>query len=254
MKQSRSLSQIFLRDRRFIQKIMDAVPFAGRDVLEIGPGSGVMTERIASCARSLSCVELDSRFAAALGARFSAQKTVTIVNVNILSYDLSLLTCKPLIFGNVPYAISNELIRYLVNSRTRFDTAYLTVQKEFADKLAARVSTKPFSFLSCYIQYYARVERLFDIPAAAFSPIPKVDSSFVSLDFYQKLPFPALSEERLFMIIRAAFSQRRKKIANSLRAFIADTAIFESLAIAPAARAENVSLAQYVALANLQGP
>ncbi|MBU2103327.1 MAG: 16S rRNA (adenine(1518)-N(6)/adenine(1519)-N(6))-dimethyltransferase RsmA [Candidatus Omnitrophota bacterium] len=250
MKQSRSLGQVFLTDVRYIQRIVDHLPLDNALVLEIGPGLGALSERILTRTEFLYCVELDGRFAKALGKRFQHDSRLTVMNADIRSFDLSSLPRAPVIVGNIPYAISNDLMRYLVANRHFFSCAFLTVQREFADKLAARVSTKSFSYLSCYIQYYARVEKLFDIPARAFSPVPKVDSTFIKITFYRQVPHCASDESHLFTIVRAAFSQRRKKISNSLRSFIEDPTILKSLGIASCARAENISLSQYVALAN----
>lgn len=250
MKQSRSLGQVFLADVQYIRRIIAHLPLTNTLILEIGPGLGALSERILERTESLYCVELDGRFAKALEKRFEHDPRFTIINADIRSFDLSRLPSAPLIVGNIPYAISNDLMRYLVANRHLCNSIFLTVQREFADKLTARVSTKPFSYLSCYIQYYARIEKIFDIPARAFSPAPKVDSTFIALTFYRDLPHPASDENYLFALVRAAFSQRRKKVGNSLRSFIKNQAILESLGIKPCARAENISVSEYVALAN----
>jgi 16S rRNA (adenine1518-N6/adenine1519-N6)-dimethyltransferase len=154
------------------------------------------------------------------------------------------------VFSNAPYQISNPLILYLVKNRAYIKKAYLTFQKEFVNKLIAGPSNSAYGFLSCYLQYYAKVNKIFDIPAKAFSPVPKVDSSFISIDFYKELPQTAKDEDFLFKLIRKAFSQRRKKISNSLSQFTSSQHFFSSLKISPDVRAENISLKQYVAIAN----
>jgi 16S rRNA (adenine1518-N6/adenine1519-N6)-dimethyltransferase len=250
MKLSKSLSQVFLKDINYIDKILHSLDTGGEEVLEIGPGTGEISSKLCAKTKFLYCVELDSRFISVLKEKFKNSTNVEIIHGDILEFKLSFLGKKLIIFGNIPYQISNSLVGYLVENRKYVKKAYLTLQKEFAEKLAAQVSTKAYGFLSCYVQYYAEVEKLFDIPARAFFPAPKVDSSFVRLEFYEKSPYAAANEDFLFQIIRRAFSQRRKKISNSLNLPGGSKYFLSSLNIEANKRAENLSLKEYMFIAN----
>lgn len=266
MRPRRLLSQVFLRDKKYIYKILDILPIEGEEVLEIGAGMGNISEYICSKTGHLYCLEIDKRFSDFLKKKFSSQKKVTVIHTDILKFPLSRLGKKVIIFGNVPYRISSLLIEYLVRYRRYIKKAYLTFQKEFVQKLIACASSKYYSALSCYIQYYAKAEKLFDIPAKSFWPRPGVKSSFVKLEFYSQPPYkvnpvpPAKAggfrgrgvnvEELLFTIIRKAFSKRRKKITNALSLPGDKYDFFTSLAIDPNKRAEDLSLKEYVSIVN----
>ncbi|MEI8349991.1 MAG: 16S rRNA (adenine(1518)-N(6)/adenine(1519)-N(6))-dimethyltransferase RsmA [Candidatus Omnitrophota bacterium] len=250
MKLSHSLGQVLLKDKACIEKILATLEISGQNVLEIGPGTGEITGRILEAARFLYCVELDTRFYNLLREKFKSSHTIEIFNQDILDFKLCELNTTVVVFGNVPYQISNNLMRYLTDNRQYIQKAYLTLQKEFVDKLIARVSTKSYGFLSCFIQYYARIEKVFDIPAKAFVPVPNVDSSFIRLEFYGQPPYLAKNEIFLFKVIRGAFSQRRKKIINAL-AFLQDIKkVLLALDIDSSLRPENLSLQDYVRISD----
>jgi 16S rRNA (adenine1518-N6/adenine1519-N6)-dimethyltransferase len=253
MKLSKSLGQVFLKDNNYISRILDSLDIEGEDVLEIGAGDGRMSELIADKAKFLYCLEVDGRLYRLLTKKFAGSSRLEVIHKDILKFPLSALNKQLVIFGNVPYQISNYIIRYLVDNRTFIKRAYLTFQKEFVHKLVAQPSTKAYGALSCYLQFYAKAQKVFDIPARAFSPVPKIDSSFMKIEFYAQSPYSVKDPEHLFKIIRRAFSQRRKKIVNSLPALKGKQDLLVSLGIPFDARAENVSLVQYAALANKLG-
>lgn len=250
MKQRRSFGQVFLKDKRYIQKILDNLELEGEIVLEIGPGRGAITDYLSGRAKHLYCVEVDRRFCNFLQAKFSKKKNVEIIHADILKFPLSKLGKNIIVFGNIPYHISSELIKYLIDYRKCICRAYLTFQKEFVQKITAKPSSNGYNFLSCYLQYYAAIERLFDIKASAFEPVPKVNSTFSKITFYPKLPLVAENEDFLFKVIRKAFSGRRKKIVNSLPVPEDKLKFFSALKIDPNLRAENISLEEYVSIAN----
>ena len=249
MRQKRSLSQVFLNDEKYIEKIVSSLDIAGETVLEIGPGAGAVSEYLVHRAKGFICVEIDSRFCKVLKEKFSQNSNVEVIRADILKFPLSKIGGKIVVFGNVPYQISSDIIEYLISHRSQIKRAYLTFQKEFTEKLLAKPSSTYYGIISCRIQYYARIKKIFDIPAASFYPKPKIDSTFVELEFYKKLPFRAKDEKLLFEVITKAFSQRRKKIINSLT--IAEPKeVLSSLKINPSLRAEDLSLEEYVAIAN----
>lgn len=256
MRLSKSLGQVFLKDKHYIEKILSVLDIDGKEVLEIGPGEGVMTRHLINRAQFLYCVELDHRFCEYLRGQFGERQNIEIVHNDILKYSLCALKKQLIVFGNIPYQISNHLIHYFIDNRRFITTAYITVQKEFADKLIAQSSTKAYGFLSCCIQYYADVKKLFDIPAKAFCPCPKVDSSFVKMQFFSVDAHntPSVNENALFATIRKAFSARRKKISNSLNIPKEKYAFLADCGISCDARAENISLEQYKILAHIVYP
>ncbi|UCC94709.1 MAG: ribosomal RNA small subunit methyltransferase A [Candidatus Omnitrophota bacterium] len=250
MKPSRSLGQVFLRDKTYVKRILSSLDFKGKVICEIGSGRGEVSQYLVRNAKFLYCVELDLRFCELLQKQFGHLKNVKIIHQDILKLPLSSLPEKLIVFGNVPYQISNHLIRYLVHNRARIERAYLTLQKEFAQKLIAKAARPNYGFLSCYAQYYARITKLFDIPRQAFMPRPKVNSSFIAIEFYPQPIHRAVRPELLFEIIRKAFLQRRKKIINSLPFLKGKDDLLDALNISPAARAQELPLKTYVDLAN----
>ncbi|MCM8830837.1 MAG: 16S rRNA (adenine(1518)-N(6)/adenine(1519)-N(6))-dimethyltransferase RsmA [Candidatus Omnitrophica bacterium] len=251
MKFYRSFGQIFLKDNFYKKKILDNIVIKDEVVVEIGSGLGEITSELAKNAKYIYCVEIDKRFIDFLKDRFINNQNVKIVHCDILDFDFSQFDKKVVVFGNVPYQISNFLIRYLVKNSQFIKFAYLTLQKEFAKKLIAKVSTKDYCFLTCFIQYYALVEKLFDIPNFAFFPKPKVDSTFLKIDFTAKKEYNFENEKILFDIIRRAFTHRRKKIINSLLFLKEKIEFLKSVNIDTNLRAENLSLQDYINLAKI---
>jgi len=250
IKQKRSLGQIFLKDKRYIQKILNQLSISKKTVVEIGPGTGEISALLAKQVRRLYCVEIDSGLYNILCKRFCAQANIEIIRADILDFALSKLGKKIIVFGNVPYYISSQLIEYLICYHKCIDKAYLTFQKEFAQKLLAEEGQSQYTFLSCHIQYYAKVKKMLDIPAGAFDPHPKVDSSFINLKFRKYPLYKVKSEKLLFRTIRTAFSNRRKKIINSLPISGNKADFFSQLKIDPDLRPQNLSLKEYVLIAN----
>jgi 16S rRNA (adenine1518-N6/adenine1519-N6)-dimethyltransferase len=249
MKPKRWLGQFFLQDRTYQQKILEHLDIEGEGVLEIGPGKGQMSLHLSRKAKNLYCLEIDPRLCSFLTDIFVDQPGVQVIHADILKFPLSRLGQKLVIFGNIPYRISSRLITYLVENRSHIKRAYLTLQDEFSRKLLAPVSTEHYSFISCYVQYHAHLRRLLDIPPGAFWPRPKVNSTFVSMEFLPR-PHPAATdEEHLFKVIGKAFRNRRKKISNSLPV-PGGRAFFEGLDVSPDSRAEDITLEEYVRLAN----
>ncbi|MDD5429934.1 MAG: rRNA adenine dimethyltransferase family protein, partial [Candidatus Omnitrophica bacterium] len=165
---------------------------------------------------------------------------------DILNFPIQKLNKKVVVLGNVPYYISSSLIDYLICNRRYIYSAHLTLQKEFARKLTAVPATKPYCALSCYAQYYSDINRYFDIPAGAFKPTPKVDSTFISLEFYRKPRYGCKNEVFLFKVIDSAFSQPRKKIVNLMPGVKNKCDFFSRLNVDPNARPQELSLVDYI--------
>ncbi|MBD3263707.1 MAG: ribosomal RNA small subunit methyltransferase A [Candidatus Omnitrophica bacterium] len=211
------LGQIFLKDTKYIEKISSCIPAAGRILVEIGGGKGAITDILSRRARFVYCIELDKNLCVFLRKKFKNRNSLKIINADILKTDIEKLGDNLIVCGNIPYYISSELIVYMVFRRSAVEKAYFTVQKEFARRLTAQPGDEGYGYMSCYIQYYAKLKKIFDIPKGAFLPHPKINSSFIEFDFSHRSPLSAEEERVLFEIIQKAFSNRRKKVINSLK-------------------------------------
>lgn len=251
MNNRRLLGQIFLSDKKYIDRIINSLNITGETVVEIGPGKGVMTEGILGKAKFLQCVEIDKILCVLLRDKFNQFSNLEIFQGNILKFSFAHLSAPVIVFGNIPYQISKDLIKYLIKNRRYIKKAYLTCQKEFAEKLIAQPSTEFYCALSCLAQFYAKVEKKFDIPANAFSPIPAVDSTFIEIDFYPKSPYAIDNAEFFLKVMYKAFTTRRKKILNALLLNKEEIDALASLGVNLDCRPENLSVSDYVKIANM---
>ncbi|OGX37447.1 MAG: ribosomal RNA small subunit methyltransferase A [Omnitrophica WOR_2 bacterium RIFCSPHIGHO2_02_FULL_50_17] len=249
----KSLGQHFLVGPGVRQKIIEACDLRPDDVvLEIGPGKGALTRPLSERVSKVFAVEKDDRLAARLKQEF-AGTNVAILHADILEYPFERLPCGVKIVGNLPYNIATPIIEKVLAFRRKFTAFYMTVQWEYGSRMAAGPHSKEYGSLSCFVQYYADVKKLFKIPPAAFMPPPKVQSCFLRLDMKERPPLPAGSEEWLFKVIRTCFNQRRKMVQNSLSSLLPKKeidVILQGLHIDSRLRAEDISLEDYVRLAD----
>jgi len=248
VKQKKSLAQVFLRSQKYIGEILSSLDIDGKIVLEIGAGPGDISVALARRARRFFCLEVDPRFCRLLEEKFKPYANAQVIQADIVKFPVSRLGKNIVVFSNAPYQISSKLIKHLIKYRNYLTKAFLTFQKEFAQKLLAKPFEEQYCFLSCYLEYYAKVKKIFEIPKKAFSPQPKVDSTFIEIDFYKKLPLKAKNEELLFKIIQQSFSQPRKKIINSLKLSQSQKDFLPSLKINPSCRPGELKLKDFVVL------
>lgn len=246
----KSFGQNFLNDKRIQQKIIEACAFSNDDtVLEIGPGQGALTRLIAPHVKKLICVEADRDLIEPLRTEFAGTH-VEIVHANFLNYRLP---PGAKIFGNIPYNISTPILEKIIENRKHIAQAFLTVQLEFGQRLAAKPGAKDYGSLTCFVQYYADVKLLFKIKNTCFTPAPKVDSCFVSLAMKARPEFAAKDEAFLFKMIQTSFQQRRKTILNTLHSFMSKeelSTILNKFNIDPQARPEMLKLSDFINIAN----
>ena len=261
------LGQHFLASDRAAQRIVDALgDIEQSTVLEIGPGRGVLTSRLARRARRLIAIELDRVLAAQLRMQLTLYPNVEIIEGDVLAIDFSTLfgpkpgssrpglvhTPEPVrVIGNLPYYITSDVLLHLFSFRQCFDRIVIMVQKEVADRLAATPGSRDYGLLSATAQLYARVENLFTLPPVAFAPPPKVYSSVVRLTLSPKFDRLGVPEEGFIEFLKVVFAQKRKTLWNNLRTQYPEDTLRGALAeagVKPGVRAETLPLEQKAAI------
>lgn len=247
----KSLGQHWLRDRFVLEHIADCADISNTDtVLEIGPGLGTLTSELLKRAKQVTAVEFDEDLAQKLPGQFPG-KNLTVINEDILTFDLSQLPASYKVVANVPYYITSKIVQTLMTSANKPSVAVLLVQKEVAERIAAQPGD--MSILAVSAQVYAEAYLGDIVPAELFTPPPKVDSQVVILKTRQQ-PFVESSEERAFFrMVKAGFSAKRKKLRSSLSGGLGISkqeteALLERAGISPDKRAEDLSLEQWKAL------
>jgi 16S rRNA (adenine1518-N6/adenine1519-N6)-dimethyltransferase len=215
------LGQNFLIDDGIASRIVEAVRIKKSDtVVEIGPGGGILTERILDCPCRLFAVELDRKLYTSLQTKLGDRKNLKLVRGDFLRFDLGLTagSGKLKLVGNLPYRITGPVMRKIVDDREVIDSAVFMVQKEVGERLSSSAGTKAYGPLSIFVQIYAKVEKLFSVSPESFRPRPKVSSAVVRIQFRTKPLVNPEEAEFFFWLVKTAFSQRRKMLVNSLSA------------------------------------
>ena len=261
------LGQHFLADEAAALRIVEALgDVSDATVLEIGPGRGAITDLLARKSRRLIAVELDRVLSAQLRMKFSLHPNVEIIEGDILKIELdTVFGAKPgslrtglnfspepaRVIGNLPYYITSDILLRLLQYHRYFSTIVLMVQKEVADRLAASPGSRDYGLLSATAQLYGRVEQLFTLPPAAFSPPPKVHSSVVRITIKPRLKSLRVSETEFIAFLKLCFGQKRKTLWNNLKTRYDEDALRAALAksgVKPSIRAEALQLEKTAAL------
>lgn len=259
----KSLGQNFLTDPYYLQRIIETAELSPEDyVLEIGPGAGDLTERLAANCQKVVAVELDAALLSLLQERLAPYPNAVVIHGDALQIDLANLSArefgenKPFkVVANLPYYITTPLIMRLLGERLPLTILVLMVQKEVALRMTAQPGGKDYGALSVAVQYRTAPRVAFIVPPGAFMPPPKVESAVIHLAVRPKPPVTVSDEEFFFRVVRAAFAQRRKNIKNSLLGSglpIASSDLEEALrqtGINPARRGETLSLQEFADLA-----
>jgi 16S rRNA (adenine1518-N6/adenine1519-N6)-dimethyltransferase len=246
--------QHFLADPDVVLAIVRAIaPRAGDAMVEIGPGLGALTGPLLGHLDHLHAVEIDRDVIATLRRRHDVKK-LTVHEGDALAFDFGALaeSCggRMRVVGNLPYNISTPLLFHLAGFAERIIDCHFMLQKEVVERMVAPPGGRDYGRLSVMLQYRFTMEHLFDVAPEAFDPPPRVDSAIVRMRPKAAAERDAKDERLLGEIVTQAFGQRRKVLRNTLKGR-ADAAQMEAAGIDPAARAEEVSLAAFVALANL---
>ena len=242
--------QNFLCDDRIIDRIVATInPKPGQHLVEIGPGEGALTHGLLDAGARLDAIELDRDLGPLLEARYGMRDAFRLHQADALTFDFASLRSgedRLIIVGNLPYNISTPLIFHLLSYSTLIDDMYFMLQKEVVQRLAATPNSKAWGKLGVMAQYHCNIEALFDVPPEAFRPPPKVMSGIVRLR-PRTTQWSDVQEKTLRRVVSTAFSQRRKTLRNTLRDLVSVQQL-ESLGISPGARAETLTLQQFVAI------
>ncbi|HXG68193.1 MAG TPA: 16S rRNA (adenine(1518)-N(6)/adenine(1519)-N(6))-dimethyltransferase RsmA [Blastocatellia bacterium] len=272
IKAKKSLGQNFLTDRRIVRRIVEAVaPQASDVIIEIGPGTGALTTMLVERAGYVTAIEIDPRLAVEIRALIAAEN-FSLVEADALSVNWPALlddACaawerlhsqeeaspRVRVVANLPYYISTPILQTLLQHHDRLHDMTLMLQDEVVERITSSPGGREYGYLSVLTQYYCEAAKLFEVPPSAFKPAPKVWSAIVKLTVRDRPPVAVTDEEKFFALIRAAFAQRRKTIANNLKAaepalgFAEEVAIaLERAGIDARRRAETLSLADFANL------
>jgi 16S rRNA (adenine1518-N6/adenine1519-N6)-dimethyltransferase len=247
------LGQHFLHDPRVIDHIIEAIgPRPGEALVEIGPGRGALTVPLLERAGVLHAIEVDARLAESLERRCRGMGELHVHRGDAVAFDFGAIGLRDMrVVGNLPYSVSTPLLFHLLRWRGLIREMVFMLQKEVVDRLCAEPGGGEYGRLTVTMQAACEVESLFTVGRGAFKPPPKVESAVVRIR--PQLPSEqAIRDQPLFeRVVLAAFGQRRKMLRNVLQDVAADpVALLESLGLDPRARAQNLSVTDFIRIAN----
>ena len=264
IKPRKKFGQSFLIDQGSIERIAQIADVEQQNiVVEIGAGIGVLTERLAQKADRVIAVELDHQLVEVLKDRLSQYQNVEIHHVNILRFDFRKIAGsenqKIKVVGNIPYNISSPLLFYLLSFKDIIHSFTLTMQKEFIERLVASPGNKSYGVPSVILQMFATMEKIINVPAACFYPVPKVESSVMTGIFNKQSRIQLNDEDYFIKVVRDSFAQRRKMIFNNLKKStlmkgLDESVLKESLSLASIEgqrRAETLTVEEFGNLSNI---
>ncbi|MBP1153471.1 MULTISPECIES: 16S rRNA (adenine(1518)-N(6)/adenine(1519)-N(6))-dimethyltransferase RsmA [unclassified Paenibacillus] len=259
----KSLGQNFLIDHNILHKIVSAADLQpDKGALEIGPGIGALTQQLAKMAGRVVAVEIDQRLLPMLEETLSPYPHTAVVHGDVLKVDLKELFEKHFqgvsqvsVVANLPYYVTTPIIMKLLEEKLPLENIVVMIQKEVADRMAAKPGGKDYGSLSIAVQYYCIPEVVTIVPRTVFIPQPNVDSAVIKLSVRQQPPVDVEDEDFFFEVVQASFVQRRKTIYNNLAAkyFTKETksrmeAILQESGIEPSRRGETLSIQEYAVL------
>lgn len=263
-KKPAKLGQNFLTDKSAATRIVEALGEIGSAiVMEIGPGRGILTDMLVSRANKLVAVEIDRMLAVQLRMRYAKASNVEVVEGDFLAIDLNTLLGPKIgtmadrqhldlahvkVIGNLPYYITSDILLRLFSFHHLLETIVIMVQREVADRIAAKPGSRDYGLLTVTSQFYTDVENVFTLPPGAFSPPPAVHSSVLRMKVAPKATQLAVDPQKFISFLRLSFGQKRKTLFNNLKQSYDETRIRAALIDAdlrPDVRAEAVSLKQF---------
>ncbi|GGG87399.1 ribosomal RNA small subunit methyltransferase A [Paenibacillus radicis (ex Gao et al. 2016)] len=255
----KSLGQNFLIDQNILHKIVAA---AGLDktkgALEIGPGIGALTQHLAAEAAKVTAVEIDARLIPILRDVLAQESHVEVVHGDVLKLDLKQLfeekfadVSKVSVVANLPYYVTTPILMKLLEEKLPLENIVVMIQKEVAERMAAKPGGKEYGSLSVAVQFYCEPQIVCLVPHTVFIPQPNVDSAVIKLALRDKPPVDVPDEAHFFRIVQASFAQRRKTLANNLTALVGKerreelTQLLNGCEIDPVRRGETLSLEEF---------
>jgi 16S rRNA (adenine1518-N6/adenine1519-N6)-dimethyltransferase len=249
VKPKKALGQHFLRDENTARKIVASLPEGAGNILEIGPGTGILTKYLLQKETTLYFIDTDRESIAYLLESYPGNED-RFIKADFLKYDFAgLFEGRISIIGNFPYNISSQIFFRVLENRDRVDHVVGMVQKEVAERMASGPGTKKYGILSVLLQAFYHIEYLFTVNETVFVPQPKVKSAVIRL-IRNDVTSLDCSEEMFFKVVKAGFNQRRKTIRNSLKAFYIDFTR-EEIKDLEGKRPEQLGVAEFVLLARL---
>lgn len=258
---SKSLGQNFLINPSVCPKMAE-LSGAGKGVgvIEIGPGIGVLTNELCKLSDKVVAIELDKRLLPVLDETLAEYDNIKIINSDVLELDLNKLIeeefngMEVVVCANLPYYITSPVIMKLLESKLPIKAITVMVQKEAALRICAEVGSRASGAVTVAVNYYAKPQMLFGVSAGSFMPAPKIDSAVMRLDVLKKPPVET-DEQKFFAVVKSAFSQRRKTVANSLSSGLGIEkamviSLLEGSDIPINARAEKLSMQNFADIAN----
>ena len=255
----KSLGQNFLIDQNILNNIVTAAELdKTKGALEIGPGIGALTQRLAQAAGKVTAVEIDNRLIPILQDILADERHTTVVHGDVLKLDLKQLFEEQFtgvtgvsVVANLPYYVTTPILMKLLEERLPLEHIVVMIQKEVAERMAARPGGKEYGSLSVAVQYYCVPKLVCTVPHTVFIPQPNVDSAVIKLSLRDKPAVDVPDEDHFFRVVQASFAQRRKTLANNLTAFVGKDrreALTEMLLkneIDPIRRGETLSLEEF---------
>jgi 16S rRNA (adenine1518-N6/adenine1519-N6)-dimethyltransferase len=261
----KSLGQNFLIDTNILHNIIDAAELTKeKAAIEIGPGIGALTEQLGRAAGNVMAIEIDQRLLPILEETLAPYDNVEIVHGDVLKLNLKQLIADKLagyqkvsVVANLPYYVTTPILMKLLEERLPLEHIVVMIQKEVADRIAAKPGTKDYGSLSVAAQFYAEAEVAMVVPASVFIPKPNVDSAVIKLTIREKPVVQVEDEDLFFRVVRACFAQRRKTLLNNLMSglFAKDQKeeviqLLGRVEIDPTRRGETLSIEEFARLAN----
>ena len=260
---SKAMGQNFIIDSSVCPRMAEFCAGSGDfGVIEIGPGIGVLTKELSKTAKKVVAIELDKRLIPILGETLSECSNVEVIHGDTMRLDLNALIAEKMaglqtaVCANLPYYITSPIIMGLLEARLPLDNITVMVQKEAAQRLCAAPGERDCGAVSAAVRYYCNPEILFHVSRDCFLPAPKVDSAVISLKLRKEPPITPRDEKLFFQCVKAAFSQRRKTVLNSVSATLCLdkqqlSAALAAAGVSPTARAEALTMNELCALSDV---
>ena len=264
IKAQKKYGQNFLTDDGVLDEIVEAAGVCDKDhIVEIGPGLGALTKRLAEKASHVTAIEIDTQMIPVLDEVLEGFDNTRVICADVLKTDMKeIAETYPgedvKVVANLPYYITTPIVTSLLESGIHYKSITVMVQTEVAERMQTGPGSKDYGALSLAVQYYSKPEIMIDVPPECFYPMPGVGSSVIKLDLYEEPPVKVSNPEFMFRIIKASFMQRRKTMQNALQNN-PDTKIsrektveaLEKLGLDPMIRGEALTLEQFAGLSDL---